>query len=386
MDKSRAQFFALKEYCEKEDYAGWDPFDGLSSKVFKSIGLGRFRLARLAWIQLFKRNPINLRKLFLVPKEHNSKGIALFLTGYVNLYRSSKTPEHLAKIEYLADLLINLQSTGYSGACWGYNFDWQNRVFFQPKNTPTVVASSFASRALFDAYDVTNNRLYLDIGLSTCDFIRNDLRQHEDSGGVLLSYSPLDNSRVYNASLLGAFVLSRAYSYTQDDELKELAKKIVTAVCGKQKKDGSWIYGEAKVQGWIDSFHTGYNLDSIQGYIDHTGDNTFQKNVDLGLKYYVNNFFESDGTPKYYYDSTYPIDIHCPGQVCVTLARLRKTEEYEKLLSNVMSWVHSNMFDEKGYYYYQLKPVMNCKIPYMRWSLAFMFYSLSFQVFDVEEN
>ena len=30
-------FVKLKEYCEKEEYKGWDPYDGLNSKVFQAI-------------------------------------------------------------------------------------------------------------------------------------------------------------------------------------------------------------------------------------------------------------------------------------------------------------------------------------------------------------
>ena len=28
---------------------------------------------------------------------------------------------------------------GYSGPCWGYNFDWQSRNFFAPRGTPPAV-------------------------------------------------------------------------------------------------------------------------------------------------------------------------------------------------------------------------------------------------------
>ncbi len=32
-------FNKLESYCKKEDYRGWDPYDGLSSKVFNSLPL-----------------------------------------------------------------------------------------------------------------------------------------------------------------------------------------------------------------------------------------------------------------------------------------------------------------------------------------------------------
>ena len=202
-------FNKLKNYCEKEDFKGWDPYDGLNSKVFNSLLLNKVEFFRLAWIQLFKRNPINLRSLLLVPKEHNPKGLGLFLTAYCNLYKTEKKDEYLEKIKYLADKLIELQSSGHSGSCWGYNFDWQSRAFFLPKGTPTIVATSFISYALLDAYDVTQDEKYLNTAISSTNFIIKDLNRTEKKEGFIFSYSPYDNTRVYNASLLGSRLLAR---------------------------------------------------------------------------------------------------------------------------------------------------------------------------------
>ena len=61
-------FNKLKDYCESEDFKGWDPYDGLNSKLFKAFKLDKVQFFRLAWIQLFKRNPVNLRTVTMVPK------------------------------------------------------------------------------------------------------------------------------------------------------------------------------------------------------------------------------------------------------------------------------------------------------------------------------
>ena len=90
------------------------------------------------WIQGFKHSPINFRKLLLVPKEHNAKGVALFLLGYCKLYKLAQSgcenfgtkEQLLIKVKEITKLLLSLKSTGYSGACWGYNFDWQARRLF----------------------------------------------------------------------------------------------------------------------------------------------------------------------------------------------------------------------------------------------------------------
>ena len=391
-----ASFDALRSWCEAEQFKGWDPYDGLNSRIFQALPfLRKSALCRLVMIQGFKRCPVNLRRIALVPKEYNAKGIGLFLQGYCNLYKAvsarselkekvGSKEEILSRVHELARLLISLQSKGYSGACWGYNFDWQaRRLFLFPKFTPTVVATSFCATALMEAYEVTGDRHYLDTALSSAEFIIKDLHRTPCSGGFLFSYSPLKgNDTVYNASLLGSRLLSYCYRYTHKAEYKELAEQSVKACCAAQGSDGSWVYGMLPVQSWKDSFHTGYNLDGLIAYQELCNDTTYSEAIRKGFDYYIANFFEADGTPKYYNDRTYPIDIHCPGQLLVTLARLHRYDEYKDLADKVLDWTIGHMQDRRGYFYYQLKPGISSRIPYMRWSNAFMFCALSYRLLE----
>ena len=387
-----ASFSALRSWCEAEHFKGWDPYDGLNSKVFQALPFfKKSALCRLVVIQGFKRCPVNLRPLAMVPKEYNAKGVGLFLQGYCNLYKAVGQNPSLAgtfgskdsileRVDEFAGLLISLQSKGYSGACWGYNFDWQaRRLFLFPKYTPTVVATNFCATALMDAYEVTGNKMYLDTALSAADFVLKDLDRTECKDGFLFSYSPLKgNDTVFNASLLGSRLLSYCYRYTGNPEYLDAARASVLACCNSQNDDGSWVYGMLPVQSWIDSFHTGYNLDGLIAYEEQTGDKSFHENIEKGFDYYIKNFFEPDGCPKYYNDRKYPIDIHCPGQLLVTLYRLHRHDEYSELADKVLKWTIANMQDKKGYFYYQLKPGISSKIPYMRWSNAFMFNAMSY--------
>ncbi|MFC1785822.1 delta-aminolevulinic acid dehydratase, partial [Candidatus Neomarinimicrobiota bacterium] len=183
---------------------------------------------------------------------------------------------------------------------------------------------------------------------------------------------------VYNASLLGSKLLTRIYYYTKNKNLLKVAKKSVNACINAQNDDGSWIYGELGIQNWIDSFHTGYNLESISDYQKYSKDHSFDKNIEIGINYYINNFFLNDGTPKYYHDKVYPTDIHCSAQLIVTLFHLNKLQKYNGLVNQVLHWTITNMQDKKGYFYYQKRKYWTNKIPYMRWSQAFMFYALSY--------
>lgn len=373
-----SSFLELKKYCEKENFKGWDPYDGLNSKIFKLLKLHKVKFFRLAWIQFFKRSPLNLRKFMLVEKGYNPKGLGLFLTAYCNMYKNNKHEEYLKIIRFLADKIIETKTEGYSGSCWGYNFDWQSRLEFMPDKTPTVVATSFASYGMMDAYDATGDIKYLDEAISSCEFVLNDLNRTYTEHGFIFSYSPLDNMQVYNASLLGSRLLSRVYSYTNEKKLIEAAQKSVNACCAIQREDGAWRFGADKIQTWVDSFHTGYKLESISEYQKYSGDKSYSDNIERGTKYYIENFFLEDGTPKYYDRKVNPIDIHCPAEFVASIYRLGIFDTHKETIEKTLTWTIENMQDKKGYFYYQINNGVPSKIPYMRWAQAWMLYGMSF--------
>ena len=379
-------FDKLLVHCESQNFKGWDPYDGLNSWIIQKTFLCKSRIFRLAWIQLFKRNPINLRTIFGIKKEYNPKGLGLFLIGYCNLYSKTLNSHYINKIEFLSSKLLELQSTGFSGACWGYNFDWQARAFYQPKFTPTVVATSFIVEALLKSYEITKNDKLLKTAVSSSKFILTDLNKTYDSNGnYILSYSPLDSTQVYNAGLLGAKALALIFKYTAERKLINEAKKIVDYVCSKQNIDGSWYYSSLRYHQWIDNFHTGYNIECIYIYQSISRDNTYQKNISIGLNFYLTQFFTQEGISKYYNDKTYPIDIHSPAQLLVTLAKTNKLTPNLELIEKVISWTINNMQSKEGYFYYQKRQFFSSKIPYIRWAQAWMFYSLSYYYLQIDE-
>jgi hypothetical protein len=387
LEKINQSFLQLKAYVEREEYRGWDPYDGLNSAFFQRLPFRKVPLARLAWIQFFKRSRINFRSLFGVEKGFNSKGLGLFLSGYCNLYQQDPREEYKQKIYFLVGKIVELHSKGYSGMCWGYNFDWQARAFFQPRFTPTVVATTYVAYALLDAYDVFKEQAWLKYARSACDFVLNDLnRTYDQDGDFCFSYSPLDKTQVFNASLLGSRLLSRVYAHTKEEILAEEASKSVSFCCKQQKENGAWGYGTLPFHQWIDNFHTGFNLECIYEFQKYTGNKTFNTCLLKGFEYYVNTFFTEQGQSKYYNDTLYPIDIHAPAQLIVTLIRMGKLEEYLPLVNRVVLWTIQNMQDKRGYFYYQLKSTGSSKIPYMRWAQAWMFFSLSYYITTIKKR
>lgn len=387
-------FQILKSFCENESFVGWDPYDGLNSKVFQTLPfIKHSALCRLVMIQGFKRCPLNLRRILMVPKGHNAKGLALFLSGYCNLYHAVKENTSLEQklgslqdlenhIKYLADLLIGMQTKGYSGACWGYNFDWQSQAFFLPKFTPTVVCSSFVVEALLSAYDITQCNLYKVTAISTADFILNDLNRIKKGDGFMFSYSPLDNRAVYNATLLGTKTLALIYSHTKDEKLKNEARISAKAVCDVQNIDGSFPHSDQVGNRWRDNFHTGFKLESLAIYEMCCGDRTFANHLEKGYEYWINKFFIKDKGIAKYYDTDSEdclIDLHCVAQSMPTIFKLGKTNnETLFLIECCLNWAIDYMQSKHGYFYFQKKGAKINKQCYMRWPNAWMFYGISY--------
>ena len=82
----------------------------------------------------------------------------------------------------------------------------------------------------------------------------------------------------------------------------------------------------------------------------------------------------------------YPIDIHAPAQLVITLFRLGKFFENRVLIDSVLNWTIKNMKSDKGYFYYQKNRYFTSRIPYMRWSQAWMFYAFAIYLFQCSKE
>ena len=367
----------LLDYCQRNNWAGYDPFDGLNSKIFAAMPFHKNKLPRLAFIQFMKRFPFNLRRILLVPKEQNPKGLALFTSALIKLNASGfvNDPELIAGV---IKRLIELRTKHSKFYCWGYNFDWQNRGFFLPKFSPNIICTTFAANALLDFYEKSRQTEYLHMAVSAGRFLLSGLNKTEDNSGLCFSYTQYDQGQVHNANLLGAAFLSRLYRITGEKAFYDIALQAVKYSIQRQHEDGSWPYGEHKTQKWIDNFHTGYNLIALQKFSHYTGNESFTVNIKQGFEFYLNNFFTTDGIPKYYHNSTFPIDIHSIAQSMITLAELSNLDDRAMDTAKlVYGWAINNMRSKNGYFFYQQKKLFKNKIPYMRWSQAWMLYALA---------
>jgi len=380
-DSIESAYERLAAWCRDRNYEGHDPFDGLNSRLFQSTPLKRSRVARLAWTQIIKRSPFNFRRVLGISAGKNPKGTALFALAALSRFRKGRTRESEAEARTFIKDLLAARIDGFSGDCWGYNFDWQGRAFFAPQGTPMIVPTAFAARALLEASQAFNDESYLQIARSACDFILIDVNRTNDTKDeICWSYSPLDRTHVFNASLLAAETLASVSALTGEKPLCELAERGARYVVRRQRDDGSWAYGGENFQSWADNFHTAFILTSLSRIMRTSGmaHAEFYEATKRGYEFWKKNFFLSDGWPKYYPDRLYPADAHSAGAAIVSLLEMQEIDDdAEALAQRIALWATQRLQDQSGFFYYQLRRLYTVRTPYMRWSQAWMMYAFA---------
>jgi hypothetical protein len=368
----------LSDWLEKNDYRGYDTFDGLNAKYLRPLTF-ETKFLRTVLQQGVRRFPLNVRPLLGIPKNRSTKGMGYLAKGFMRLQQATGDKSWGQKAEAALQWLVENESKGYSGACWGNHFDYQSRGFYLPKGVPTIVWTSLIGHAFLDGYDHFGRDSYLKVATSACEHILRDLETYPEGDSLCISYIPTGKNEIHNANTLGASLLARTCSYTQNEALRSLARKAIQYTANHQRSNGSWYYGEAPNVQWVDNFHTAYVLDCFKYYIAATGDDRFQAKLDAGYEYWKNTFFLPDGTPRYYDRKTLPIDIQCSSQAIDTLVFFHDRDPGNLSLAlNVAKWTIDNMQDRTGYFYYRrYSPRLVNKTPTLHWGQATMFCALA---------
>jgi rhamnogalacturonyl hydrolase YesR len=365
----------LEQYAQDQDYAGFDPYDGLLSQYVTQGIFKKNRLIRFGLQQLVKRSPLNLRNVLRIPKGINPVTLGLFIHGYSNMIESNSN-FHETYLEKIHDLTTSLEAfipVGFAGACWGYNFDWEARHAKISAYSPTVVATGIISNGLFKAWVATKDSKFAKLITSAADFVLHDLNRSYDGDTFCFSYSPTDSQRVFNASMKGVRILSQAYAISGDENLKTMAQKAASFVLNHQNPDGSWYYSLAKKGNWIDNYHTGYILDCLDEYSKLTADTSVKDQIQTGFDFYRDNLFLDNGRPKFYSNDIYPADCTAAAQSILTLVRFGQPD----LAKKVALWTISNMQSERGNFDFRHFRFYKIKTPFMRWSDAWMYAALT---------
>ena len=372
----------VQKWVEDHNYCGYEPFDGLSSWARPLAGGNQF--AERLLMQLIRQSPINLRPLMGVRPKESTKGQGYMAHGYLLLYRATRRPQYLEKATHCLQWLDTHKVPRFQHHSWSNHFDFVSRGGGYTKHDPIIVWTTLIGHAYLEAFEITGNEWFLRIAESACNWIL-DLPRERTGRGDCISYVAHVQSSIHNANMLGASLLARAAKQNGKDQYLHVARSAMEYSCSSQLAYGAWWYAEEPKYHWIDNFHTGYNLDSLNCYIESSGDEEFRPNLDRGLAFYKTHFFEENGCPKYYHTRTYPVDIQCVAQSIDTLALFSDRDaDCLELSARVAAWAIGNMQDSKGFFYYRKYPLIKARTPMLHWGQATMFKALAHLLFRLK--
>jgi hypothetical protein len=374
-EKLRQSLEKLQTWIEENNYRGYEPFDGLASRL-RPLTFSRLLLERVLQ-QAVRQSPINLRPLLGIKPQESTKGRGYMAWGFLQRFRSTGDPIYKEKAIQCLDWLDQNKAPGYAHHSWGNHFDFSSRVGRLPRFEPIIVWTSLIGQAYLDAYEILGDKRFLDIAESICSWIL-EVPRETTPNGTCLSYVAFEQRSIHNSNMLGAAMLARTARHARREDYLAVAGEAMVYSCTRQLPDGSWYYGEQADHHWIDSFHTAYNLDSLKCYIESSGDHRFRENLRRGFTFYRDSFFEPSGRPKYYHDRAYPIDSQCASQAVETLSSFAEFEDGSLGLAiRVADWTINNMQDKQGFFYFRKYPMITARTPMLHWAQATTFRAFS---------
>jgi hypothetical protein len=397
----------LDSWIRAHGLKGYDPFDVKAHPAIRAQQTHPLR--RKATTLLCDVFPYWIRERLNIPQTENAKAFALVAMGSLRLHEIEKEGQSplfdsapqlsqgvaskSGDCPYLGQALDCLEwvrahsSEGYSGLCWGYPFDVFGTGVDTPAGTPISVVSAIAGEAFVHAYRVTGEESYLRDARSICDFLLQDLPRLKGSlPGYCFAYTPSDQRRVHNASLLTAEHLMRVWAVTQEEALREAALPAIEFSLAAQREDGAWPYGdyaegdpyEPALMSLVDHHHTGFVLRSIYGIHTAAPDPRLEDALRKGWNFYRKKLFTEIGQPLTEH-GRWPVDIHACAEGILCPAVLSAWRKNTIVIgTRTLRWSHFYMrsrVDQTPYY--RKYPRFTSKLLCTRWGLAWMYRAMA---------
>mgnify|MGYP006281044907 CR=1 FL=1 len=165
-----------------------------------------------------------------------------------------------------------------------------------------------------------------------------------------------------------------------------------TFVLSIQKAEGAWYYSfnpETNTERKQIDFHQGFVLLSLENIRKQGGllQEEISQAVEKGLEFYKQEQFFPNGRSMWRLPQKWPVDIHNQSQGIITFSLLKDHHpECLDFAKTIARWTIKNMQGTSGYFYYRKYPLFTNKIPYIRWSQAWMMLALSEVVLVSDDN
>lgn len=387
--KILSSYSNLNKWIDKNGWKGYDPYDikGIKSVIYLSKLGNKYKI--LAYVreivfELISYFPVFSRKIVGIKPAINAKAMGLFSSAFLSLYKVTSEEVYKQKAEICIAWLLENKTETNSGWGWGYPFNWQSTKFI-PANTPNGIVTTAVGDAFWKLYKTTGENNHLEACEKIASFLFS-LPFDEYNGNLCYSYTPLFINHVHNLNLFVAEYLIKIGIETNNSEWVDAGNKAVNYTLSCQLRDGSFDYNgpPEKPQNLIDNYHTGFNLRMLHSVWKLTQREDVFLSLGKCYQHYISNFFENNEIPKFTPKRKYRIDIHSCAESVNCLSELSVTfPESTELAAKILNWTIDNLQHNTGYFYYGIfksrftgRPFIS-KIPYMRWSQAWMLKAFS---------
>ena len=380
----------LNHWLSGQNWKGYDPYDIKSLPwvirlISKSRKSNYTTFIRELVFEFFYNFPIISRKIFSVKPEMNAKAMGLFATSYLDLYKYSDDNANIEKANWCLDWLLKNRAPTSIGYGWGYPFNWQSTEFI-PKNTPNGIVTTVVGDAFWNFYKLSKDQKYLNSIVEIARFLYSLPIDKINNEQICFSYTPLFLNHIHNLNLFVAEFLIKTGTEIKEKEWIEAGNKAVNYTISNQLQNGAFDYNgpPEKPSNYIDHYHTGFILRMLHSIWKLTNREDVFLALEKGFRFYMNSMFENETIPKLKPDKKYRIDIHSCAESINCLITLTDTfPEAKSRAEKILKWTIKNLQDDTGYFYYGILKNrlfgyhFKSKIPYIRWSQAWMMKALS---------
>ena len=324
-----------------------------------------------------------LIRAFIAPQEYPTVR-AMAVLSALNLHQIDADPRYLELAQVSADWLVENQSPGYHGACWGLNFPWMTKGGYYPPTTPFITHTPYCVEALFSCFDVTGAGKYYDTAVSSLEFLEHDLQViYRDRDRIAMGYGPGMESRVVvnaNSYAMMLYALLASRMPQRRAPLLEKAARLFNFVAGAQNQDGSWLYYNDSGKGnFIDCFHSCFVMKNLVKYARLSGAKV-DSIVDRGLDYVLENFVDPEcHLARRFTVSANPslvkFDLYDQAELLNVLLLRQRGPDSELLLQAILK--HFYLPKERTFAYQIDRFGFRNRMSYLRWAVMPMTLVLS---------
>jgi len=289
----------LTNYLLNDNLSTYDPYDVWKTNIGSSVKKYYYKhhklgLAPAGVVSLYDLYINNHFRIGYKKQEYPIVRAQAILT-LLNLYKQEPKEIYLKYIDKHIYWLLENNSKGYSGYCWGTGFEIViSDTLIYDKNVPFSTNTPYILEAFHEYYQLTKNKKILEVIKSIYQFYEKDiLILKEDEEILITSYAPFKDRVVTNAVAYTMFAYSLFYHYCDDKTyVLNKIKKMYNFIHSVQNSDGSWLYAPYDKNSFIDCFHTVFVLKNLL---------KTSKKVDLfidkgligkGYNYLIENFYD----------------------------------------------------------------------------------------------